>query len=33
MPLEAMWPGDTHATPAFCRASSSTLQELSFHQG
>lgn len=33
IPLEAMWPGDTHGTPAFCRASSSALQELSFYQG
>lgn len=33
MPLEAMWPGDTHPTPAFCRASSNAVQELSFYQG
>lgn len=33
MPLEAMWPGDTHPTPAVCRASSSRVEELSFYQG
>jgi hypothetical protein len=33
MPLESSWPGDTHATPAYCRATNSKLVELSFHEG
>lgn len=32
MPLEASWPGDTHPTPAFCRATSTQVVELSFYQ-
>lgn len=33
MPLEGSWPGDTHATPAFCRATNSKVVELSFYEG
>jgi hypothetical protein len=33
MPLEASWPGDSHPTPAFCRATNSAVVELSFYQG
>jgi hypothetical protein len=33
MPLEGSWPGDTHATPAYCRATNSKVVELSFYQG